>query len=293
MSNIFIISQPRSGSSMLANLINSSGYKNFVSKNSVLLAGSSQNKAGYFEDVKTILLNDSIIRALYGNEYSFLYPPPTFKRLYNSANYLSGISNNFFYDINEETLYFPEGFKDNPSEYTGHDWDIWGLTRMIKGQKWYQCYSKFGVADKIGIKETKTEIENTINTSNKLVIKDPRFALTLEIFNFFSNENNKFIFLSRSCSEVIASMQSHYGSKIFQSLYLPNSRYVSNHFNHMVGYMDYQKFFDRYEFIKSLIVSNQKIDIKYENILSKNKNEIKKLEDFLEVNLDLSSIIIK
>jgi len=291
MSNIFIISQPRSGSSMLANLINNSGYKNFVSKNSALLTGSSQNKAGYFEDVKTILLNDSIIRALYGNEYSFLYPPPIFKRVYNNTNYLSGIENDFFYDINEETLYFPKGFEDNPSEYTGHDWDIWGLTRMVKGQKWYQCYSKFGVADKIGIMHTKLEIENTINTSDRLVIKDPRFSLTLEIFNFLSNKNNKFIFLTRSCSDVIASMQSHYGSKMFQPLYLPDSKYVSNHFNHMVGYIDYLKFSESYEFLRGIINPNQRIDVTYEYILSKDENQIQKLESFLEEKLNLSTVL--
>ena len=50
MKNIIVLSLPRSGSSLLANLLESSGYVNYTTDNSHLLNSSEFNKNGYFED---------------------------------------------------------------------------------------------------------------------------------------------------------------------------------------------------------------------------------------------------
>ena len=286
MSNIFVISQPRSGSSMLANLIGSAGYVSYTAKNSILLSPSTQNKSGYFEDIKLMLLNDQLIRSLYGSDFSFLYPPSNESRKFNHSNYEDNIPEDFFYDIFEETLYLPDNFKDDPSKYTGMSWDVWGLTRMLPGKKWYKCYSNFGVCSKNEMFIAKKEIESDINNSTNYVIKDPRFSLTMELYNFSEFENNKFIFLTRSHNSVINSMRKHYGPKMFSESYLKNTNYVSNHFNHKIGYMSYDNFNNRYNFLKNSWHKDNWIEIAYEKIINKDSQELKKLENFLGSKID-------
>lgn len=275
---------------MLANLIGSAGYVNYTAKNSTLLSPSTQNKSGYFEDVKLMLLNDQLIRSLYGSDFSFLYPPSNESRRYNYLNYEDNIPEHYFYDISEETLYLPDGFIADPGKYTGISWDVWGLTRMLPGKKWYRCYSAFDVCDKHGMLAAKKEIENDINNSKNYVIKDPRFSLTVELYNFSEFENNKFVFLTRSESSVIDSMRKHYGPKMFSDSYLKNSSYVSNHFNHKVGYMSYADFNERYNFIKKYVYAANSIEIVYEKIINKNSGELERLEDFLHSKIDRSII---
>jgi hypothetical protein len=151
MAKILILSPPRNGSSVLANLVESSGYKNYTSDNSTLLNPSEFNKAGYFEDTLITLLNDQLIRMVYGDEYSFLYTP-TLEQFKNiNLNY----SSNFFHDI--ESPFIPENYQNKIEHYTGKDWDVWGLTRMFPGEKWYKCYSKYGVDTKENIIKTLIE----------------------------------------------------------------------------------------------------------------------------------------
>ena len=39
---------------------------------------------------------------------------------------------NFYFDLTKETVEIPEDYKKRIKFYTGHDWDVWGLTRMSK-----------------------------------------------------------------------------------------------------------------------------------------------------------------
>jgi hypothetical protein len=289
MSNIFILSQPRSGSSMLAGLIKSSGYKSYTSKNSSLLSSSSFNKDGYFEDIKLMLLNDQILRALYGLKYSFLYPPPNSRRVCDRYNFSDYISDDFTYDINENTLFMPDRFAENPSFYTGASFDVWGLTRMIKGEKWYKCYKNFEVLTKKQIISAKMEFEEDINSGDNLVIKDPRLSLTLENFNF-SSKRNKFIFLKREPFSTIHSMRKHYGQNMFSERYIKNTQFISNHFNHKIKFLNYLEFGERYEFCHNFLEEYLFINISYENLINKMPSEIKLLENFIEANIDLSLI---
>ncbi len=275
---------------MLANLIASAGYVSYTAKNSTLLSPSTQNKSGYFEDVKLMLLNDQLIRSLYGSHFSFLYPPSNESRKFNHLNYEANIPEDFFYDIFEETLYLPDNFIDDPSKYTGMSWDVWGLTRMLPGKKWYKCYSNFGVCNKDEMLIAKEEIESDINSSTDYVIKDPRFSLTMDLYNFSEFKNNKFVFLKRSYNSVIDSMRKHYGPKMFSESYLKNTNYVSNHFNHKIGYMGYDNFNNRYNFLKNSWRKDNWIEITYEKIINKDSQELKKLESFLSSKVDMSII---
>ena len=74
---IVVLSLPRCGSSLLTSLIESANYEVYTSKDSQLLGSSGFNKNGYFEDRVLTLLNDQIIRGVFGNEYNFLYMPDT------------------------------------------------------------------------------------------------------------------------------------------------------------------------------------------------------------------------
>jgi hypothetical protein len=185
-------------------------------------------------------------------DYSFLFPPLSLSRIYNSDNFEESINDNFNYDISESTLFLPDNFANNPSFYTGTSWDIWGLTRMIEGGKWFNCYSKFCVFNKEQIISAKKELEQAINSSDNLVIKDPRLSLTMEIFNFSEN-NNKIIFLEREPTSTINSMRNHYGPNMFTSNFMLNTDLVSNHFNHKVKFLNYSEFNERYNYSFNLL----------------------------------------
>lgn len=136
---VIVLSLPRCGSSVMTSLISSAGYNVYTSTG--LLGPSSFNKDGYFEDIKITLLNDQLIRMVYGSDYSFIHTPALdeFKLKTNQ----SLTQTDFEFDLDD--IYFPPNFENQLSEYIGCDWDVWGLTRMLPGGKWYNAYSKYKV----------------------------------------------------------------------------------------------------------------------------------------------------
>lgn len=286
MSNIFILSLPRSGSSMLANLISNSGYKNYISSGSDLLSSSPRNVDGYFEDIKLILLNDQLIRMLYGKRYSFLFPPTIESRL--KKKFLNK-NINFKHDINEETLFIPTDFLKNLKNYTNHDWDIWGLTRMSYGEKWYKCYEKYGVNSYTGILNEKVNFEKKISNSKFMVVKDPRLLLLLEHYNI-DFDKNKFIIIKRDKLSNKSSMRSHYSNNLFSRKKLPNTSFVTNHFNFKAGYLSYNEYLKRYNFLINKNFRLNSLTISYEDVVSKKLNTIRSIEDFINRKINLSLI---
>ena len=126
--NLFIASAPRSGSSLLLNLLSKSKFNLFSFPGSQLLQGSVFNKSGYFEDIKLILLNDMIIKSIYGYKYNFLFPPKFIK---------NKIREEFdYYKSKQSRLFIPNNFLENLKFYTTHNWDNWGISRMAKNEKW-------------------------------------------------------------------------------------------------------------------------------------------------------------
>ena len=142
--NVLVISPPRSGSSVLSQLLESAGYidPNILGgHNSINISPSQFNSSGYNEDVAFTLLNDQLIRLMYGQQYSFLHSPPcsSIVSAYNSTFDLNHISS-FYYDIDESSLVIPNNYLSRLQELASHSWDVWGLSRMLKNRKWYKVY---------------------------------------------------------------------------------------------------------------------------------------------------------
>lgn len=274
MFKIIIISMPRSGSSLLAQLLASSGiYKPFQSPflNSTLQGPSEFNEGGYMEDVYLSLLNDQIIRMKFGLDYSFLHIP-SFDNYYSLWG--KEASPNYKYDYDENTVYLPENYEHNPGKYTGKNWDVWGLTRMLKsGDKWYECYSKHFIQTSAGIEHGAEKISNLLNSSNEnLIIKDPRLALTLSYFNI---KDYKLVFIRRRPFQVYQSMRRHYGNFMFSSLTPFNNKLCSNHFNYKVKYQNFDYYYHTYNlFCQYLIALNPKnsLVVNYEDLIRKDED---------------------
>lgn len=279
MAKIIILSLPRSGSSILAQLIASSGYKNFVSKNSSLISASEFNKGGYFEDILITLLNDQLIRLVYGYDYSFLYSPT----LSQFKNIQFPLTSDFSYNL--EDIFLPEDYSQKIKEYSGCDWDVWGLTRMVEGQKWHNCYSKHGVSNYQEIKNTLNNLVNQFNNSDEdILIKDPRLALVAPLYNL---KDFKVIYIKRNAEDTLNSMRKHYGVNLFTSNYLPYSNYCSNHFNYKVKYQDFNYYFKTYNnIIEEFIKDKDSLTLNYENLNS--LDTLNNLNNFIGGEVDIN-----
>lgn len=271
MSNIIILSLPRSGSSAITQLIKSSGYTVFTSKNSNLLGGSDFNVNGYFEDKIFTLLNDQLIRLVYGMQYSFLYTP--------SLNQFQKISLDLdsYTILDSDNLYMPENYSNHLKRYCGSHWDVWGLTRMLPGEKWHKCYETYKIKTSYDIYQMLRSIVNSINENDKLVIKDPRLALVMPLYNL---ENTKIVYIKRDKLDVLHSMRSHYGPNMFTTNFLPMTNYCSNHFNYKIGYQDFDWYYDTYSnIIEHYIQDKNHFKINFEDL--KNMDSLKNLEDYI------------
>ena len=110
--SLLIVSPPRSGSSLLSQLIENSGiFSSWSSSNSIIKSNPSEfNQIGYNEDICFTLLNDQLIKCLYGEMYSFLYSPEStvIKKYFNNYKSMSLedlIPDKYFYDLNYENIY--------------------------------------------------------------------------------------------------------------------------------------------------------------------------------------------
>lgn len=280
---IIILSLPRCGSSVMTNLVSSAGYSVYTSGG--LLNASPFNKDGYFEDVKFTLLNDQLIRMVYGDDYNFIYTPSLSD--FKLKTKLPLDQTNFQFDLDD--IYFPPNFETKFEDYIGCNWDVWGLTRMLPEGKWYKAYSKYKVENYNQIIDSIIEIKDYINEYNgNIVLKDPRLALTLPFYEF---NDCKFIYIKRDKENALRSMMKHYGKNIFTQKYLPNTNYCSNHFNYKVKYQDFSYYYETYSsIIEENIKDKKSISIKYEDL--SNKNTIDLLNDFIQgkININLLKI---
>lgn len=160
---------------------------------------------------------------------------------------------------------------------------------MTYGGKWYKAYSKYNVETFNKILIALKEVENYINNSKEnIVIKDPRFALTLPFFKF---NNCKFVFIKRDKNNTLKSMRKHYGKNLFTQKYLPSTEYCSNHFNYKVKYQDFDYYYETYSsIIEENIKDKESIIINYEDL--SNENTINLLDTFIQgkININLLKI---
>lgn len=282
---LVIIGLPRTGSSALSKIFIDSGINQYESKTILKQNSYEFNKLGYFEDTYLNLLNDNLIRYFYGQNQSVLYNKGIkhlqsfeFKNL------------NFYYDIDERTLEIPSDYSENLIKYTGHDWDVWGLTRMLKGKKWYKCYSKLKISDHTGLKNEKDIYLNNLkkmSKNNDVFIKDQRLVYLIDLWKF--GKDTKFILLNREDESCLNSMRNHYGQNLFTDNIFKNFNWVSNHFNYKAGYQE----FSDYKLIFDVFV--EKIKNEYEVLemnfnTNKFKKDIHKLSNFINKKLNLDSL---
>jgi hypothetical protein len=278
MKNILIISLPRSGSSLLSNLLNSANYNYYIAENSSLINKSCFNVNGYFEDTQLTLLNDQLIRISHGSDCSFLYPSAKFNIPIDYSD--------FYYDLDD--VYFPNDHIFDVKKYTGCDWDVWGLTRMGVGEKWHKCYSRYEVDSGKNIQKTLSKILNQFKAKNNLIIKDPRFAL---VYPFYNSVDFKIIYIKRDKSDILTSMRKHYGKNLFTENYFENTFFCSNHFNYKVKYQNFEDYFEIYtNYIKNFITNKDCLTIDYETI--RDSKTISNINDFIGSKVD-ENIIIK
>ena len=285
---VIILSLPRCGSSITANLVSSAGYETNI--NSELLGPSSFNKDGYFEDVQITLLNDQLIKMVYGMDHSFLHIPSLEDFKTKTKSKLNQTT--FSYDLDESTVYTPKNYINKIKEYSGCDWDVWGLTRMIEGEKWYKCYSKYKLSNFNLINKTLNELVNTINNYPKnLIIKDPRLAFTIPFYRF---NDYKIIFIRRSKDKLLESMQKHYGSNIFSINYLPDTNYCSNHFNYKIKFQNFEYYYNTYNsIIEEFIKNKDSITINFEDLLNKDELTINTINNYIQGNININLLKTK
>lgn len=233
------------------------------------------------------LLNDQLIRCQYGYEHSFLHIPRSAPELTN--NELTEVDPNFFYDIDEDSLSIPSGFEQDVQSFTGHPWDPWGLTRMSYGEKWYQCYQKYGCDTGKKIKKKILEYSSTFNSSSRLVVKDPRLALTL---GAYAIRDPKIIILRRDPAECLKSLRNHYGDKLFTDNLISGEIYCSNHFNYKIQpqkFSDYEKFYESCFRRAELTPGASVLEIRFSDIVNKSPR-VNELEEFINGKVDLTRI---
>lgn len=275
--NYFILSLPRSGSSYLTSMLLKLGKKNFNFFLKTKPNHYELNKDGYYENTFVTLLNDQLIRLNYGLKYSFLYPPS-----YNIFKKPNNFNKSYSYDLDDTNVFIPKNYLNKLYDYTGFNWDVWGLSRMQQKKKWHKIYEKYNLKTFKEIELSKIRFERKINTLNDFVIKDPRFLLT---FKYYNLKNFKIILINRDKNELLKSLRSHYGKNIFTKKYLPESKIVSNHFNHKVGYISYSEFCKRYNSVKFFLKKKFKsriLDVNFNRLIKLEKNTLNKINDFIK-----------
>lgn len=282
---IIVVGPPRSGTSLITKLCISSGLKLNLLKDSKFFGSSKMNPTGYHEEVRLTLINDQLIRACYGNQFSFLFPPEISQCLGPICEKLK----NFSYDIDEANLEIPKDFKNNLEYYTGNNYDYWGLSRMINPERWYKAYKKFDVNTGSKINKFLKIYKDKMDSKESFVVKDPRLSFTLPLFYL---SGCKVIIVEREKDKIVRSMKRHYGPRIFSKKVFDNYNWVSNHFNLKIPPLSKSLFFKRYakafERIKGIYPNF--LIINYEKIIKKEASEIKLLENFIKGKIDISFI---
>ena len=245
--NVAVVGTPRSGSSFLSQLFVSNGWEIPDFENSIPMSSSKFNPEGYFESTTINLLNDQLIRGLYGGGYSFLFPPAI------NDSKVENIIKDFYYDLNEDIVEIPDNYKNNLRIYTGEDWDVWGLTRMVAGEKWHKAYSKISVSNQDEATKKLEQVKNYLMSSEGRIVKDSRLTFTIQLFGEYIP---KIIILTREKGALEKSIKNHYGQRIFTDKIHDGFTWVSNHFNYKVAPMDFEEYLNRYELHYDLIESS-------------------------------------
>jgi hypothetical protein len=176
---LIVLGCPRSGTSLVANILSNSGYDlNCHGKKQLMKKNPKFNPNGYFERIDIVKMNDQLIR-LHGKSHNFLNPPNNSLILDESiTKKLTDKSINPLQDL------YLEEHKDN----------------------------YIGMTNKYDLITQKELIEDEMNSYENWLIKDSRMCYTLPLWNL---KNITVIKVSRNPEGVKKSMETHYG-EIFE-----------------------------------------------------------------------------
>ena len=260
-SSVQVLSTPRTGSSAFGKLLSDSGFTRPPLKSLENQSASEFNSHGYFEDVELNLCLDNLIRFAFSDRNSFIYNSgmrPDRKDMEENLK-LRHLSK---YDLNENSVEIPPNYLTDISKYTGHDWDVWGLTRMQPNGKWHLAYSRAGVETPEKALNKLQGIISYLSNSDLTFIKDPRLIYLLPLIR----TNVRGVVIRRSPSEILRSMRNHYGPNLFTNKTFQTG-WVSNHFNYRIQPQDFEDFLNTYRTFEQYAVDNFEIDfIDYEKM---------------------------
>ena len=236
--NTVILSAPRSGSSYLAATL-ARGEEPLVDRDlfptlQISRSESQFNPRGYRESVGLNLLCDQMIRLRMGNRASFLFNRS------EEANDKRSVE--FDYDL-DERVEIPKDFLRKVRFYTGQTWDVWGLSRMRPGGKWWLAYGHAGVRSGVQVESRWSRFVELLSEPRALVLKDPRLLYLASDLP----ENTRALVIRREPKALLSSMRAHYGQRLFTEKTFPNFDWVSNHFNYRVVPQDFSEFLHNVE----------------------------------------------
>jgi hypothetical protein len=259
--SIQVLSTPRTGSSAFGKLLSESGITQASLDSFESQSASEFNPNGYFEDSELNLCLDNLIRFSFSDRNSFLFnsgmaPDKNLMENNLRANSSQG------YDLNQDTIEIPQDYSANLKRYTGHDWDVWGLTRMQPNSKWYLAYSRAGVETPEKALSKLQNIFTYLEQTDAKFIKDPRLIYLLPLIN----TRIRGVIIKRNPVQILRSMRNHYGPHLFTKRRL-HSDWVSNHFNYRVQPQEFEEYLSVYRSFEEYAVQNFEIDfIQYEKM---------------------------
>ncbi len=260
-SSIQVLSTPRTGSSAFGKLLTESGITQASLDLIENQSASEFNPNGYFEDSQLNLCLDNLIRFSFSDRNSFLFNSGMTPNKNLMENNLK--SHSFReYDLNLSSVEIPQDYSANIQSYTGHDWDVWGLTRMQPNSKWHLAYSRAGVETPEKALNKLQNIFNYLENTEAKFIKDPRLIYLLPLIK----TQIRGVIIKREPSQILRSMRNHYGPHLFTERRL-HSDWVSNHFNYRVQPQEFEEYLSVYKAFEAYAVENFEIDfIQYERM---------------------------
>lgn len=299
MKKFLIVSPPRSGSSVLSRLIESAGYHfpeiSICTESKIMIAPSEFNSAGYNEDTAFTLLNDQLIRLLYGGKYSFLHSPAVSEiTAAMSAAIEDNEADSFYYDLDESTVILPQEYLSRLQEIANHSWDVWGLSRMSASGKWYKAYSRHNLASGTDVHKRLLEFTSFLlseNVPTNIYIKDPRIIFAFPAYaSAIKNCNFGIIFINRDPLGLLKSMRSHYGNRLFTDQRIDNLSFVSNHFNYQVQPQAFADYLSAIDCAKGIIktLGVPVLELSYDKLMKEEfrRDELSCLSSFIDAEVD-------
>lgn len=237
---VIVLSLPRSGSSFVTRALHQSGLDLFVGPEAPGIGSSPFNLEGYFEDTWVTLLNDQLIRMTCGMNANLLHLP----RMTEVNRPDSAVISSYIYDLDESTVVHPRNYTQDVEHYTGTNWDVWGISRMVPGQKWYRAYSRAGLATGHEVMQGVQRLAELASAvDHPTVLKDPRLSLTLWQLDLPC----RIVVIERELAAVLDSMRRHYGQRMFTTQPFEGHSWVSNHFNYQVLPQSFEEYVEEYQ----------------------------------------------